>query len=88
MYTLLFVAFFNWELVKKADAEQEEHDNTTEEIMKKHLKEREQARELKKSLSKKDAIELFRKKFGGNIEQFMDQMDSEEEFEKAEETAE
>lgn len=27
MYTLLFVSYFNWNLVEKAQADQDEHDN-------------------------------------------------------------
>lgn len=86
MYTLLFVAFYNWELVKKANTEQEAHESNMEEIMKKHTKEKEQARELKKSLTKKDASEIFKSKFSSAIDYHLEQIDSEDEFEKAQET--
>jgi len=53
MYSLLFVSFFNWELVKKAEADHEEQEHASEEMIKKFIKEKkEKSLEHKKSLSK------------------------------------
>ena len=47
MYTLLFVSYFNWTLVEKAQADQHEHETAQEEMFQKHQKEKERAKSIR-----------------------------------------
>lgn len=70
MYSLLFVSFFNWELVKKCNEENEETEHLKEKMLKqfaKAHKERERA-----SLDKKSTMSIMKNVLKKQIEEERD----------------
>lgn len=87
MYSLLFVSFFNWELVKKAQADQEEEEKAWEEMLRKFQKEREAQRKSqvdRKSLTKQEMKEMLAARFERFQVNYFDKLDGMDEFGESE----
>jgi hypothetical protein len=86
IYSLLFVSFFNWELVKKAQSQMEEEEELQEDMLKKFVKERElkKSQTEKKSLTRLEMKEMLKERFEKFQDNYFDKLDGLDEFGESE----